>query len=324
MLSPLSKILEKIVYIQIYNYFGRNKLLHPDIHGYRQNRSTTTALLTMYNRWVSAASKGQVSGVVLLDLSAAFDLVAPELLIKKLEIYGLEPDFLAWIKSYLSGRYQTVWINHVFSGYQDCNIGVPQGSNLGPLFFMIFLNDLLYALSCDVDNYADDTTLSATGNSVEVIEECLTTNCMKVSSWMQSNLLKLNASKTHILTVGTSQKMLHLPRKITVSMDNVTLLEDESKCEKLLGCYVSSDLKWDQNIKNVLSKLKLRLISLEKLKYCGTFEIRKKLADGLFNSILSYCLPLYGGTRQEDICSMQVMQNKAAQVVCCLQEAIAI
>ena len=88
----------------------------------------------MYNRWVSAASKGQVSGVVLLDLSAAFDLVAPELLIKKLEIYGLEPDFLAWIKSYLSGRYQTVWINHVFSGYQKCNIGVPQESNLGPLF----------------------------------------------------------------------------------------------------------------------------------------------------------------------------------------------
>ena len=102
---------------------------------------------------------------------------------------------------------------------------------------------------------------------------------------MQSNLLKLNASKTHILTVGTSQKMLHLPRKITVSMDNVTLVEDESKCEKLLGCYVSSDLKWDQNIKNVLSKLKLRLISLEKIKYCGTFEIRKKLADGLLNSI---------------------------------------
>ena len=85
-LSPLSKVLEKVVYEQMYSYFSRNHLFHPNLHGYRSNRSTQTALLQMYDRWVRAAHDSKLSGVVLLDLSAAFDLVDPTLLLKKLEI----------------------------------------------------------------------------------------------------------------------------------------------------------------------------------------------------------------------------------------------
>ena len=84
----------------------------------------------MYNRWITAASKGQISGVVLLDLSAAFDLVNWKLLLKKFEIYGLDKDFLAWITSYLTNRYQSVWIDHTFSDLLQTETGVPQGSNL--------------------------------------------------------------------------------------------------------------------------------------------------------------------------------------------------
>ena len=96
-LSPLSKILEKVIYEHIYNYFDRNQLFHPSLHGYRKGRSTMTALLSMYDKWVCAASKGQVSGVVLVDLSAAFDLVSPSLIIQKLNIYGFDDDFATWI-----------------------------------------------------------------------------------------------------------------------------------------------------------------------------------------------------------------------------------
>ena len=104
-LSPLSKILEKLVYEQLYDYLTRNYIFHPDLHGYRQSRSTQTALLTIYDRWVKAAAAGQVSGAVLLDLSAAFDLVDPDLLIKKLRIYGLDKSSLDWVASYLDDRY---------------------------------------------------------------------------------------------------------------------------------------------------------------------------------------------------------------------------
>ena len=121
-LSPLSKILEKIVYQQIYGYFSSNKLFHENLHGYRQNRSTQTALLQMYDGWVRAASAGQVSGVVLIDLSAAFDLVDSEILIKKLRIYGLHEDLLLWVRSYLTDRHQAVWIDHIFSEFVSHSI----------------------------------------------------------------------------------------------------------------------------------------------------------------------------------------------------------
>ena len=131
------KYLKKIVYEQIYSYFTRNHLFHENLHGYRSHSSTQTALLQMYERWSRAAHEGMLSGVVLLDLSSAFDLVDPRLLLKKLKIYNFDRYVLAWIESYLSQRSQAVWVDSVLSQFLPCPIGVPQGSNLGPLLFLI-------------------------------------------------------------------------------------------------------------------------------------------------------------------------------------------
>ena len=181
-LSPLSKMLEKVVYLQMYEYFSRNNIFHPNLHGYRHNWSTQTALLQMYDRWVSAATAGQVSGVVLLDLSAAFDLVEPSILIKKLRIYGLDENFLAWIESYLTDRQQAVWIDHCLSEFLACDVEVPQGSNLGPFFFLIFYNDLPYTMNCDLDVFADDSTMTKTAQDVVVIGSELTDDLIKLLS----------------------------------------------------------------------------------------------------------------------------------------------
>ena len=120
----------------------------------------------MYDRWARAAGSSQVSGVVLLDLSAAFDLVDPEILIQKLRIYGVQENFLCWINSYLKGRYQGVWMDHILSDFILSEIGVPQGSNLGPLLFLIYFYDLPYTLEGDIDSYADDTTMTMLGDNV--------------------------------------------------------------------------------------------------------------------------------------------------------------
>ena len=313
--SPLGKILEKIVYEQLYSYFTSNKLFHPNLHGYRQNRSTQTALLQMYDRWVRASHNSQVTGVVLLDLSAAFDLVDHHLLLQKLELYGLDRNFQEWIASYLTGRNQAVWIDHCYSTFLQCNVGVPQGSNLGPLFFLIFYNDLPYSLNCEIDAYADDSTMSASGGNVVRIGENLTENCAKVSHWMKENKLKLNADKTHLLTVGTSQRVAGLPHSLEVEMDGIRLQESLDKCEVLLGVQIQHSLKWHRTIEDLQGKLKKRLAGLTKLRSIVPYFMLKTITQGLFNSVLIYCLPLFGGCDKNQLSNIQVLQNKAAQVV---------
>ena len=134
-LSPLSKVLEKIIYEQIYSYFSSNQLFHPNLHGYRKNLSTQTALLQMYDKWVRAAAAGQLSGVVLLDLSAAFDLVDPDLLLQKLRAYGFDEDSLQWVHSYLTDRHQAVWIDHALSDFLPVRLGLLKGATLVLFYF---------------------------------------------------------------------------------------------------------------------------------------------------------------------------------------------
>ena len=314
-LSPLSKVLEKIVYEHIYDYFSRNKLFHPSLHGYRKDRSTMTALLSMYDKWVKAASKGQVSGVVLVDLSAAFDLVSPTLLIQKLRIYGFQDDILNWISSYLTDRYQAVWIDHVFSSYLHNSIGVPQGSNLGPLFFLIFFNDLPNFIREDIDCYADDSTLGATAETVEIIGEKLSGECENLSNWMQSNSFKLNADKTHFLTMGTDERLHTLDNHLIVEMDGAILEENIDKFEVLLGVSMQGNLKWSEQIVTLVGKLKKRLTGLDKLRLIMNKKKKKNIVQGVFNSVLCYCLPLFGGCNNNEMKTLQVQQNRAARIV---------
>ena len=316
LLSPLSKILEKIIYVQLYNYFARNKILHPRLHGYRKNRSTQTALLEMYDQWVLAANKGHISGAVFLDLSAAFDLVSHDLLQQKLQVYGLQSDFLEWINSYMSNRSQSVWVDHVLSPSLRCDVGVPQGSNLGPLFFLLFANDLPFMLDCDMVQYADDSTMTASCKSVADVNSKLEENCETVVVWMKRNMLKQNPEKTHVLTLGTQQRINQPGNNVVVQMDGIILEESEGRFETILGCFIQSNLKWSRHIREITSKLKKRLVAVGCLKYVLPFSQRKIVAEGLINSVMAYCLPVFGGCTKNDFKDLQVLQNKAARIVC--------
>ena len=181
----------------------------------------------MGSQWVSGAAKGKINGIILLDLSAAFDLVDSTILLKKLKIYGLDDEFIEWIESYLTERKQAVWIDHILSDWLDVSVGVPQGSILGPLLFIIFANDLPNSLTCPLDAYADDSTLTSTQKTIEEINIELNENCRLVSTWMSQNQLCLNAGKTQLMVGVTNQRLRNhnTSEDLNVVMDGFKLTE---------------------------------------------------------------------------------------------------
>ena len=132
---------------------------------------------------------------------------------------------------------------------------------------------------------------------------------------MKGNRFKLNASKTHILTVGTSTRVNNLTSPVEVAMDNITLGEDSERTESLLGIELEFNLKWHKTVQKVQLKLKKRLAGLTRLRFLVPLNTFKIISQGIFNSVLVYCLPLYGGCDKSELKSLQVLQNKAAQIV---------
>ena len=159
-----------------------------------------------------------------------------------------------------------MWIDHDLSDFLPSKVGMPQGSNLGPMLFLIFYNNLPFFLNCEVDAYADDSTWTAAGETVEEISTKMTENCELVNGWMKGNKLKLNASKTPLMTVGTGARLRIQESSVVVRMDGCILGESRDKVETLLGVQIEPSLKWHKQIEELLKKLKKRLTGLSHLR----------------------------------------------------------
>ena len=166
---------------------------------FRKGHSTQHPLIEMIEKWRKALDKGHNAAAVLTDLSKAFDCMNHELLIAKLEAYGLSKSALNLVYSYLKGRSQNVNVNGSFSSWRDIDTGVPQGSILGPLLFNIYINDLFYFLDDEVTNYADDTTPYKTGKLINNILEKLETSIEIATQWFKDNYFRLNEDTCELL-----------------------------------------------------------------------------------------------------------------------------
>ena len=302
-------------------------------------------MIQMYDGWVQAVESEQIAGVVMLDMSAAFDLVDHELLLHKLCQYGFEKNSLDWIKSYLDGRKQCVVINGSLSKMLPVNTGVPQGSILGPLLYTIFTNELpeiihnqaeqvgdhhqggvgwpAYHLAKEDSGslccYADDSTLTCTATRPSDLSRNLSEKYNTVAEFMRNNKLKLNDDKTHLLIMDTGQSRLRNQANKLVNIQTPTEIIKPSSKEKLLGCWVSDNMKWAEHIQdnkdNLILALTTRLGALKKISRVASFKNRKMLANGIFLSKLSYMIALWGGCGVGLRKSLQIIQNKAARFV---------
>ena len=160
-LPTIARVFERLIFEQLYSYFNENKLLYSYQSGFRSLHSTVTALLDIINEWSSNIDKGMINGVLFLDLKKAFDTVDHEILIRKLEYYGVESTAIEWFRSYLSNRQQVCYVDGVTSSLEYVTCGVPQGSIQGPLLFLVYVNDIAKCLDYGVARlFADDTNVT--------------------------------------------------------------------------------------------------------------------------------------------------------------------
>ena len=240
-LPVVSKLLEKHVHDSLMDYLSSNSLLHSTQSGFRPNHSCETSLLQMINTWLDAINSSQMIGMVMIDFRKAFDLVDHTLLLKKLKYYKISEETISWFSSYLLGRNQKVFVNNVLSESENVICGVPQGSILGPLLFLIFINDLpLNINNVLTDLYADDTTLYYIDKSEAYIEQQLQCALLKLSEWCKENGMLINTTKTKVMLITTPQRRFYLNNynpQLTYNNEQLSVVA----CEKILGVFIDNN-----------------------------------------------------------------------------------
>ena len=309
----LSKIIERHFHDSLYDFLNENNLIYSRPLGFRRKHSTETQLETAFIKIIGGLlfnlDKDRVSGMVLVDHRKAFDMVDHELLLRKLKAYGVANQELNWCRSCLCSRKQVV--DHVRgneSGEVMLKHGVPQGSIIGPLFFILFINDLPLHISADVDLYADDTTVTAAADvkNMAHLDLSLNKSVKEIQAWASANKLPINEDKTKVLTITRKRLNSKLNCKVSVRGDSDnTLCNAESAAS--LGLEVDSKLPFNAHVDKICKKLASRNAVLRKISAFLPLSRRVKY----YNAVIR---PVIRGTQQrqfsENICSEDDLRSR--------------
>jgi hypothetical protein len=347
-IPEVSKMAEFAMFDQLSQHFLENNLFHPNHHGFLPMHNTSTAIIQLYDLWLEAAENKEMSGALLLDLSAAFDLVDHSILLQKLELYNLSPSALQLIKSYLVNRKQVVQVETKLSEPAEIgDIAVPQGSVLGGLMFLIFKNDFP-ATTEDEDLgesilYADDDTDTVSDKDPEQLQVKMQTKANSSTAWYQDNGMICSGEKTKLLIISTKElrtsKLTSANKFVELSVCGKTV--HESRSEHLLGLTVRNDLSWADHLYGngltgkdktigLLSQLSQRVGILKKLKPFTKPSQFSSILNGIFTSKMTYGIQVFGnvwgmrslddeirrfhGYTKEDNRRLQVIQNRALRL----------
>ena len=283
----IAKVFESMVHGQLYEYLGRNKILSEEQTGFRPNRSTQDALLRAIDDWKSALDSGQIVAAVMIDLSKAFDSINHNLLLKKLHAYGVQGVELAWFSNYLTERKQRVVMNGVPSQWAEISTGVPQGSILGPLLFVIFVNDLPSVVEeCTVNLYADDTALYSVHSDPGELSRRVQEDLQRVAEWITRNGLRMNVNKTQLLVLNRKGKQ-SIADSVQVSVGDSKLQKQD--CVKYLGVSIDKDLSWKTHIEQIRAQCMAKLAAIRRAGSYLPCHVRKLLYQSFVLPHLDYC-----------------------------------
>ena len=312
-LPIVSKILERAVYTQLYEYINEHDLLHPNQSGFRPMHSTTTILAKMVNQWSRNVDGGDLTGVAFIDLRKAFDTVNHDILLAKLSSLGCSASALKWFSSYLSGRTQRVYLNKASSKPQVVVHGVPQGSILGPLLFSVYVNSMPLSVSNGIiDMYADDTTLTVHGKTTTEVEHKLSTALMQISEWLTRNRLVLNYDKTNVMVIGSKTK-LRDTADFKVEINGIDLRRvHKTKC---LGVMIDDELKWTDQVGKVVHTVQAKLGVIRRVKPYIPVHAVRLLYNAFILPHFDYCSQIWSERFNMHTNKLLKLQKRAARLI---------
>ena len=333
LLSSISKILEKIVATRLVNHLETNKLINKNQYGFQRGRNTEQNLIQLINYISKSLNEGDYCIGVFLDLRKAFDVCSHEVLLGKLKHLGLSNGALKWFKSYLSDRIQQVDIEGNLSDSQQINISVLQGSILGPILFLCYINDLPSASALNTGLFADDTQGLARGKNLPQLIDYVNAELKKWAAWFRANKLAVNASKTKYIIFHTKGKKVDMNGKqiifdnndpgyphdptLEIPLERIhnTHPSPDSRNYKLLGIHLDENLTFNHHTTTLSNKLTRSIYCINRVKNILPQKALVSLYHALVHSHLLYCPIITNCTSKSNTEKIAKLQKKAIRTV---------
>jgi hypothetical protein len=331
MLSSISKILEKIVAEKLVFHLTSNDLLYQHQYGFLPKRSTEHNLMYIMDYITTALNDGMYCIGVFLDLKKAFDVCSHSILLKKLKKMGINDTALEWFRNYLSGRSQKVDINGTLSDSKDINISVIQGSILGPILFLCYINDFWSATTLFSALFADDTTCLGKGKILSELTLYVNQELQKIANWFRSNKMAVNTNKTKFIIFRTRGKPINpIDCRLLFNGNEIGKPEDPSLIYeierihnegsltsfKLLGVLLDEYLSFDDHINSLCTKISKSLFCINRVKNFVNQETKKTLYFAMIHSHLSYCINVYSSANSTSLNRLILKQKEAIRIIC--------
>jgi hypothetical protein len=312
LLSILAKVFERVVFKYLFNYFRDNFMISLWQSGFLPGTSTVTQLVEIYDQFCKAVSAGKDIRVVFMDISKAFDRVWHEGLIYKLKGHGIKGTLLRWIQSYLADRKQRVIINGAKSEWGSIKAGVPQGSVLGPLLFLIFINDITYVIRhCKIRLFADDTCLYIEVDDPEEAAQALNADLSNIQTWADRWLITFSPPKTEDMLITNKRDRQHPEVKLN---DEVI---KQVTSHKHLGVHLTKDLSWTKHAEETAKKANKCLGVIRPLKHRLDRRSLETLYTSFVRPVIEYADVVWDvpADNRHTLKNLDKVQKEAAKIV---------
>ena len=311
LLTCFSKIFEKAIFTRLSNFLDKHSVLISSQYGFCPNRSSTHAILDIVSTTYDNINNKKYTGMVMLDLIKAFDTVCHKRLLLKLGHYGIRGTAYNLLQSYLSKRSQYVSLVNINSNLRNVKMGVPQGSVLGPLLFLIYINDLQNCMISTPRLFADDTAVLIHANTLTELEIKINRELENVVVWTRKNNLTINPMKSQAMIVSPSLSESNFA--ITIKL-NSSILQVSNNIN-YLGVIIDSKLLFKEHILKLQSKLSRAVAIMYKLKHIVPLRILIRLYHAFFHSHLLYGLLVWSATYTSYLQPINILQNKVLRII---------